>query len=601
MRINSHRRGSVYLAVLGTAMIVSVLALSALAMQRVQNRMLTSSADIRQAQLNAEAAIELGMLAIKNDPNWRSSYPNGTWFADRPLGSGNCTLTVEDPDGSLADDATDSIVLTGIGSAGSSEQRVVRTVDSVSEPLGCLRSSIAAGDAISVTSGVLRATNSGLISANTATATSSTVHGRVEATTVSGSTYTGTTTQIAAAERPSMPDWATVFDYYRDNGTEINVGLLSSPMPNMGRNVFMDQSTDNWVGDPPGVVSTARLTASAGIMGHATTIHVDKRGDNTGDSNDDWYAGVAQRIDHFVKPGQDYYVEANVYYPWVLPLSRNFVFSCYTKGTGNGSPLVDGGPSWPNQSAAVTPLFWKKISATVTARAWSGDLEYAFIKIAGSDSSNVGDFYIDDFLIREVTTGRYIYRKAIGPGVNPYGTPNAQGLYWINCGGNKIVIERSRIKGSLLIINPGSGSMIGPGPIHMSPAKPGYPSLLVHADTPANADFTIAATNRALSEADEGVNFNPVGMSHESLGTDSDTSDTFPSEIQGLVLVEDDLTTQNSPLIRGSVITGGDVTTSGGNLEVDYRPDALYSPPPGLTGTYKQVSRPLSVRKVVLP
>ncbi len=139
LRINSNRRGSVYLAVLGTAMIVSVLALSALALQRVQNRMLTCSADIRQAQLNAEAAIELGMLAIKNDPNWRSSYPHGTWFTGRPLGIGNCTLKVEDPDGSLADDPTDSIVLTGIGSAGSSEQRVVRTVDSFPEPLGCLR------------------------------------------------------------------------------------------------------------------------------------------------------------------------------------------------------------------------------------------------------------------------------------------------------------------------------------------------------------------------------------------------------------------------------------------------------------------------------
>jgi hypothetical protein len=244
---------------------------------------------------------------------------------------------------------------------------------------------------------------------------------------------------------------------------------------------------------------------------------------------------------------------------------------------------------------------WAKISATVRAQAWSGDLEYAFIKIGGSDSTNVGDFYIDDFYIREVTTGAYIYRKAIGPGLNPFGPTNAQGLYWVDCGGNKIVIERSRIKGSLLIINPGSGSMIGAGPIHMSPAKPGYPSLLVHADTPANADFTIAATNRALSEAEEGFNFNPTGVSHESLGTDGDTYDTYPSEIQGLVLVEDDLTTQNSPLIRGSVITGDDVTTSGGSLEVDYRPDALYSPPPGLTGTNKQVSRPRSVRKVVLP
>ena len=112
-------RGSVYLAVLGTGLIVSVLALSALALQRVQNRMLTASADVRQAQLNAEAAIELGLLTIKSDPNWRTTYANGTWFSNRSTGVGSCTLSVTDPvDASLADSATESIVMTGIGSAG---------------------------------------------------------------------------------------------------------------------------------------------------------------------------------------------------------------------------------------------------------------------------------------------------------------------------------------------------------------------------------------------------------------------------------------------------------------------------------------------------
>jgi imidazolonepropionase len=47
--------------VLGTSLIVALLALSTLALQRIQNRMLTTTADIRQAQLNAEAAIELGL------------------------------------------------------------------------------------------------------------------------------------------------------------------------------------------------------------------------------------------------------------------------------------------------------------------------------------------------------------------------------------------------------------------------------------------------------------------------------------------------------------------------------------------------------------
>jgi Carbohydrate binding domain len=577
-------------------MIVSVLALSALALQRVQNRMLTGSSDVRQAQQNAEAAIGLGLLAIKNDANWRTTYANGSWFSNRNLGNGTCSLTVTDPDSSLADDPTDSIVMTGVGTAGGAEQRIVRTVDAVAEPLQCLQSSVAAGDSIGLAGGsVLRASNSGLITANSSSVSGSTVYGRVKAVTVSGSTYSGTTAQVAAADRPTMPDWSTVFDYYRTNGTRIPVGNLLSSLPNMGRNINMGNGTTDWIGDAPGVGQTATLTsASPSHTGANNSILVTARSGG--------YAGASQRIDSYVKPGQAYDVEAWVYCSiGSLPLSRNFGISCYTKGTGNASPLIDGGPSWPNQSPTVLALgMWAKISATVTAPAWSGNLEYAFIKFASSDG-NTGNFYLDDVTIRDNTTGKFIYRSVIGPGYNSLGTANPQGLYWIDCAGNKIIIERSRIKGTLLLVNPGSGSMIGAGPINWSPATPGYPALLVDADTAANADFAIAATNRALSEAEDGVNYNPAGVSHETLGTDSDMNDTYPSEIQGLILVEDDLAFQNNALVRGSVITGGDVTSSGGSLEVVYRPDALYSPPPGLTGTFRAVGRPLSVRKVVGP
>src|SRR5262245_59256454 len=122
-RINLQRRGSVYLAVLGTAMIAGVLAFSALALQRVQNRMLAASSEIHQAQLNAEAAIQMGLLSIKTDPSWRTSNPHGNWFVNRSLGEGTCTLAVTDPqDASLTDSATEPIVMTGIGTVGQAVQ-----------------------------------------------------------------------------------------------------------------------------------------------------------------------------------------------------------------------------------------------------------------------------------------------------------------------------------------------------------------------------------------------------------------------------------------------------------------------------------------------
>ena len=65
------RTGGMYIAVLGTALVVALLGISALVGQRIQNRIVTASADIRQAELNANTAVELALLAMKQEPNWR--------------------------------------------------------------------------------------------------------------------------------------------------------------------------------------------------------------------------------------------------------------------------------------------------------------------------------------------------------------------------------------------------------------------------------------------------------------------------------------------------------------------------------------------------
>ena len=96
--IRNRRTGGVYIAVLGTALIVALLGMSALIGQRIQNRMLVASADIRQAQLNANTAVELALLTMKQDTNWRTTYSNGNWFVNRSTGAGTCTLNVIDPD-----------------------------------------------------------------------------------------------------------------------------------------------------------------------------------------------------------------------------------------------------------------------------------------------------------------------------------------------------------------------------------------------------------------------------------------------------------------------------------------------------------------------
>lgn len=578
-----NRRGGVYIAVLGTSLVVAMLGLCALMGQRIQNRMLVSSADIRQAQLNAHSAVELAMLRMKNDTNWRSNYSNGNWFTVNNGTSGTYTANVTDPvDGNLDNRDDDPVVILGTGTSGGAEQRVSVTVDPHKSAISCLKSAIAVGGAIDLNNDALR--TDGLITASTINAAASRVYGNIEAGTVSGSTFYGTTTQVAAKDRPTMPSWSSVFNYYRSNGTQIPINNLPSSTPNLARNVSFDANTQYWIGNAPGLPTT-NLSRETNVGGHAACLRASSRSSLT--------AGPSQYIGHFVKPGGSYNITVEV--TATSALGNVFRIKLATKGSGSVQTSASAG-------VLTTGIGWQTISATLTAPTWNGNLEYARITIDTDHwLGRTDSFHIDNIDIRENTSGRFIYRQVLGPGVNPFGATNSQGVYWINCNGNRLVIERSRIRGTLLIVNPGAGSCIGEGPISWSPAVAGYPAILVDASNASDADFAIYATNHALSETENGTNYNPAGAAHEDLGSDSDTNDIYRSSIRGLVVIRDDLSYANQPFIQGQVIVGDAINNSSGELDVEYAPDAVLNPPPGFLAPTSHLRRPDSIRKVVLP
>jgi hypothetical protein len=583
------RTGGVYIAVLGSALIIALLGMCALIGQRIENRLVVASTDIRQAQLNANTAVELALLTMKQDANWRTNYSNGNWFSNRSAGTGTCTANVVDPiDGSLSNNPDDPVTITGIGYSGQADQRVKVTADPRKTPLSCLRSALATGGNITLNSNVLR--TNGLITANQISASSSQVYGSAQAASVSGSTYNGTTTQVTSDKRPTMPDWTSVFSYYRTNGTAIDINSLPTSTPNFGQNVGIENGTTGWSGSPPlASIGTSAISQDSSVQRSATnSLKVQTR--------QSWISGPIQRIDSFVKPGGSYYMEAWVYIG--TGAARNFCFTLYTKGTG-GSAQSSTGPSVFIALGALN-VGWTKVSATLTAPAWTGDLEYAFVKIAGADSLNTAAFNVDDLDIRESVTGRLLYRQVLGPGVNPFGSTNSEGIYWINCNGNRLIIEHSRIVGTLLVVNPGANSCVSDGPIAWSPAVAGYPALLVDSDNGTSADFAINASNCVLSEKDDGVNYNPAGAPHDELGTNATTTDIYRSQIRGLIAIRHDLTYQNRALLRGPVIVGNNITSSSGELEINYLPDSLLNPPSGFW-SYAYPRRTGSTQKVVLP
>lgn len=113
------RRGSVYVMVLGATMLVMTIGLTALYAARVENRSSTTSNDLIAARLYAQAAIELGMFMILDDPNWRDNRTSGWWELDATIGDGTYSLQVTDPvDGIMSNSELDQIVMLGVGMKG---------------------------------------------------------------------------------------------------------------------------------------------------------------------------------------------------------------------------------------------------------------------------------------------------------------------------------------------------------------------------------------------------------------------------------------------------------------------------------------------------
>lgn len=189
--------------------------------------------------------------------------------------------------------------------------------------------------------------------------------------------------------------------------------------------------------------------------------------------------------------------------------------------------------------------------------------------------------------------GGIIQNVVISPASNPYVATalNLKGIYVIDCGGSNLVITHCRIAGTLVILNPGSGSKVGAGTgasdqINWAPAVSNYPCLLVKGDMKIGWSTSSGAT---LNETDlsAGIfNFNPAGTPYPySSGTSNIlVLDTYPSVIDGLVYVSGNVVgAANYPSIN-QLIVGGTYDPVQDNATFNYKGNYLASPPPGFRG-----------------
>src|SRR6185369_2631793 len=113
------QRGSIYLTALGVSMLVVVIGVGAVLIGRVEARTTNNTNDFAEARLAARSGLELAMLAIYNDPYWRTHLGNGPWFTNKAVGNSTFSLSAVDPvDGDVTNGDNDPVVLTSTGMKG---------------------------------------------------------------------------------------------------------------------------------------------------------------------------------------------------------------------------------------------------------------------------------------------------------------------------------------------------------------------------------------------------------------------------------------------------------------------------------------------------
>ncbi len=225
----THRRGSLYVAVMGVTMIVAMMALTAMHVVRLNLNSAIGRHDRYEAALLGSSAVEIALIALANDPDWRTNLLSGVEYPATPvtLGGGTFTFKLVDEDGNLADDLSDSVMLQGIGRVGGVTHVEQVRLQPTGSGLTCLEASLHCHGDISTGSDTDLTTNQ-IVSSNGSIDTAgwnSSITGDTEAVgSINGNISGNKTSGITPRQMPG----SSVFDYYVNMGTMIDINQLAA-------------------------------------------------------------------------------------------------------------------------------------------------------------------------------------------------------------------------------------------------------------------------------------------------------------------------------------------------------------------------------------
>jgi hypothetical protein len=222
--VADRRRGTAYLIVLGSTMLVGTIAFAALGLTRARGRAGNESMDATHARQCALDGVEIAKLWIRQDANWRINRTAGVWATDLPTGPGTVSIEVADPvDGNLARGQHDALFVKCTGKKGQAKHILSVTLQANPIPLDSLAYAAHAGGEFHIRSGKTLKSAGGVISSNQRLRNDGTITGGIHVNSVNPlGIVRGTPVNTAGGTKP-VPS-ATIIDKYAALGTELVTG-----------------------------------------------------------------------------------------------------------------------------------------------------------------------------------------------------------------------------------------------------------------------------------------------------------------------------------------------------------------------------------------
>lgn len=537
------RRGSVYVAVLGTSLLVAVIGLGALAVAGTRTRITMAETAMVDAREAAMAGLESATATLAASGTWRDDLSEGEWVADVATGRGSFTVRLDDPtDDDLSDDASDPLDILVTGTSGPATQRLAATMyfgasAPALEPQLLLDGSLAVGGSNVVGSGLIRAVGA-------VTSSGSTIgHDVTSGDSISGSEILGV--QTIDPTKIALPTAAAMIGQWNDRRADIIPGELTVG----GTNLLVDGSFESGLSgwsSSDGVASIRRSVNSvvdggwSQFVGGRSSEHEGTRLDLTSLIR----SGVLPRITARIRTECDAdRVQYQLSIVWVKG----------GKTTIDAGPVVTGDGDWMDvevTSTIDTPTLLSSVMLMI------------------STIGTTCDYALDDVRVmdtREVGTPWVLERVAIGPKVNPRGATSGSGIYRLDVGGRNLVIRDCRIVGTVCIVNVGPEVRIE-GSVSWRPVVAGDPIILLDGGT-----LVIATDEDPLCEVTVGRQMDSVELPYPYPGgTASGALDAvIPSRLEGIIVVDGDVVFENAPRIAGTVIAGGNGTINAAHLVLE--------------------------------